>query len=66
MLTVTQQAAARLQEVLMAQYLPPGYGVKVVPDEAGEPRLTVGRPRAGFTLRLRPQARPDGQSGRPG
>jgi hypothetical protein len=47
MLTVTPQAAGRLQEVLTAQHLPPGYGVKVVPDAAGIPRLTVGRPGAG-------------------
>jgi hypothetical protein len=56
---VSPQAAARLQEVLTAQHRPPGYGVKVVPSQAGPPRPTIAAPRAGeAVVRRRADAAP--------
>src|SRR5262249_32132558 len=47
MITVTERAAARLQEVLATRDVPPGQGVKLVPKGPGSVGLTIAAPAAG-------------------
>jgi len=47
MITVTERAAARLQELQSTRDVPPGQGVKLVPQGPGSVGLTIGAPEAG-------------------
>jgi Fe-S cluster assembly iron-binding protein IscA len=47
MITVTERAAARLQEVLAEQHAPPGQGVKLVPQGPGSVGLIIAAPGEG-------------------
>jgi Fe-S cluster assembly iron-binding protein IscA len=47
MITVTERAAARLQEVVATRDVPPGQGVKLVPQGPGSVGLTIAAPDAG-------------------
>jgi Fe-S cluster assembly iron-binding protein IscA len=47
MITVTERAAARLQELQSTRDVPPGQGVKFVPRGPGSVGLTIGAPEAG-------------------
>lgn len=47
MITVTERAAAELQEVLVAQQAPPGLGVKLVPNQMGGISMTIAPPAEG-------------------
>jgi hypothetical protein len=50
MITVTARAAARLQEVLTEKNVPPGQGVKLVPQGPGSVGLAIAAPEAGDAI----------------
>ncbi|HEX2032701.1 MAG TPA: hypothetical protein VHS99_00825 [Chloroflexota bacterium] len=47
MITVTERAATRLQEVLETKHAPPGHGVKLLPTATGSIRMTIATPSDG-------------------
>ena len=47
MITVTERAAARLQELQSTRDVPEGQGVKLVPQGPGSVGLTIAAPEAG-------------------
>ena len=47
MITITERAAAGLQELLATNNAPPGQGVKLVPGGTGQVGMIIGAPSEG-------------------